>query len=68
MKKVPGISKSLLNEYRLVTIVLFRIISSSNHRKVDKNIYNPVSNIRFWCVNETSQRDVSLTHPKHMLL
>ena len=27
-----------------------------------------LSNIHFWRVKETSQRDVSFTHPNHMLL
>ena len=51
-------------------------MSSLNYREVDvksikpQNIYHQLlfqSDICFKCVKETSQRDVSFTHPKHML-
>ena len=58
--------------------VLFRIISSSNHKEVDIKIYTTpppkdyfeiyfLSDISFGRVKETSQGDVSFRHPKLML-
>ena len=71
------IQSNLVNSKSSELDVLFRIIRSSSYMEVDMYIYNPYKLLlsvffffikhTFWCVKEMSQRDVSFTHPKHML-
>ena len=55
----------------LGTRSLFRIISSSNDRKVDIKYYQwgffSQSNVSFGCVKETSQGDVIFKHSNQLL-
>ena len=71
------IHSNLVNSKSSGLEVLFLIISSSNYREVDIKIYISknnhyqtfyLSNISFGRVKETSQGDVSFTHPKYMIL
>ena len=56
--------------------VLFQRIETSNYREVDIKIFTPINDyykcfpIRhtFWCIKETSQRDVYFTYQKRMFL
>ena len=68
-----SLQQNLVNSKTIRTRVLFRIISNSNFREVDIKVYNPKmifiifllqSNACLGFVKETSQGDVSFTHPK----